>query len=1343
MTEAPRIYVADTKLNKLEQKEIEFVQGLFKKTFTSFGESLPRVFWMRDQEGGSAIISNVAVVAPTEWQQQFQPVSRSYIPDHNVSETDLQVVTWVVKSKRSVNFDAYVTMITGLCDYQKERAARMSQQVRGDLLSVEEEGLTRLNDPKGLVCEELKQSLTIGPYEDGDTSSPEILAYIDARIYYLRNLLDSGLFDDTNFCQTILLVMSTLMSQVPTRQRLASVKVMAGTLTELRDDLTHLIENVMMFLLLGCQEPESLSLPASARFSASGLSSSTLAQAISGGITGLRVRPVTEAGLKQILESPSGICVQILTFHRVFYRLFPSTSGIRMEFDENPFFYFKDSCAHPIVPPLATPNQYSHYGKTLVSTIQQNPAHIDKLVCIHGWLLELARLVVHSDNLIYISGTSPSLLGYRPVVKAVERTLRAQEDYVIAIADSINQLRQLTKQHPNIYEVSTNLVRSLSVLTHRCSEKSQKLQKQLKSSLFRCRSPETSAVLPLEIQDLILQSSILSGKSEIFLNVRPQAVDFSAPARALQPLSVVPTHSLDWDQVLHRVRRRQLSLYKRELQSKALPLLQAPSTSFEPSPITSRVPPPPPPPSLMLDSTTTSPTIPNTTSGLSPSKLTSTNRARAYSPTTMKNFLTYLEKEIHSSGMASDLKNVEAITIVASAPVVLKGRELTKAERLFIRAMAKNWSTEEQPAIVSRHYQTQGELHLHNGNPLLAIECFTRALELLPQRAELAHAIATARSSSPVLIFSQRSAGLETGEVACQLLLCQTLTHVDLTGNQLGSLAIPSLFTVFRWLPDLTTLSLGSNHINDEGLKSVVAFLNDSALTQLDISSNNITSTGAQHLAAALVTNRTLQHLDVSGNHIEEVGASAFCVAWFSNAHSALEVLDLRNTGLDSAISVDTMRGWIKQSNVSDAKDKDLEEIEVGDEGSNLKAHRRTEIQSSVSFETVDNLGRWLLVSLSKQVQVELTLEEGLLPLRGRLIPPHRDSLVEAVQQIQDELTYVSPCPIWSNGGFDVSQPQLQEFFEQRFNSHVSSESSLNQRSISPQNSPNSVEPLYKGPSLLRWFCALEASRPRKPTPDVDRACRDLLRVLYNYQIERCQSIGEWLSVKDHFALNDPMNAFCEEWKDWLLRLYSGAKLTDEMDRVSNRLTFLHELSGLCSGIRAQVVTDSSGRRRMGPRVPFAPRQWPSLLPLASPQFTALLEQMSNILVQYLTCEQMEHVRKSYYSPVSSIVLSAPHLLEVCLLFLFLVYRNPAIASPAECTSLSIALLRANLRDNLDFAKPAHSSSGQLFMHLLKSSPLEFFFPSVLQVPSLDLAVIDFENPFWDPSGAPRLPRGV
>lgn len=53
-----------------------------------------------------------------------------------------------------------------------------------------------------------------------------------------------------------------------------------------------------------------------------------------------------------------------------------------------------------------------------------------------------------------------------------------------------------------------------------------------------------------------------------------------------------------------------------------------------------------------------------------------------------------------------------------------------------------------------------------------------------------------------------------------------------------------------------------------------------------------------------LTTNIFLKQLNVSGNPLQEAGAAALCFACFANVQSAMELLDLRDTGLDPALSV-------------------------------------------------------------------------------------------------------------------------------------------------------------------------------------------------------------------------------------------------------------------------------------------------------------------------------------------------------------------------------------------------------------------------------------------------------
>src|SRR6185437_6437637 len=60
------------------------------------------------------------------------------------------------------------------------------------------------------------------------------------------------------------------------------------------------------------------------------------------------------------------------------------------------------------------------------------------------------------------------------------------------------------------------------------------------------------------------------------------------------------------------------------------------------------------------------------------------------------------------------------------------------------------------------------------------------------------------------------------------------------------------------------------------------------------------------------------------------------------------------------------------------------------------------------------------------------------------------------------------------SGGFEASQPQLLEFFQQRMHSHIVDPLNLSVRA------PPSPSRTLRGSSLLRWFCELEVPLKKK-----------------------------------------------------------------------------------------------------------------------------------------------------------------------------------------------------------------------------------------------------------------------
>jgi hypothetical protein len=92
----------------------------------------------------------------------------------------------------------------------------------------------------------------------------------------------------------------------------------------------------------------------------------------------------------------------------------------------------------------------------------------------------------------------------------------------------------------------------------------------------------------------------------------------------------------------------------------------------------------------------------------------------------------------------------------------------------------------------------------------------------------------------------------------------------------------------------LTTLSLSSNSIGDEGCEHLGTFLaKNRTVTNLDISSNFIAVNGSMALAEGMKSNSTLSTLNLRNNSIGNKGCTSFSV--MLKANTALRFLDLGN----------------------------------------------------------------------------------------------------------------------------------------------------------------------------------------------------------------------------------------------------------------------------------------------------------------------------------------------------------------------------------------------------------------------------------------------------------------
>ena len=119
-----------------------------------------------------------------------------------------------------------------------------------------------------------------------------------------------------------------------------------------------------------------------------------------------------------------------------------------------------------------------------------------------------------------------------------------------------------------------------------------------------------------------------------------------------------------------------------------------------------------------------------------------------------------------------------------------------------------------------------------------------------------------------------------------------TLTILDLSKQDIGTSGASALATALQRNSILTQLNLSSNRIGNSAVNKLAAALqHNSSLTTLDLFGNEIGASGASGLATALQHNSSLTTLDLSGNEIGDLGACGLAAALQHN--SSLTSLDL------------------------------------------------------------------------------------------------------------------------------------------------------------------------------------------------------------------------------------------------------------------------------------------------------------------------------------------------------------------------------------------------------------------------------------------------------------------
>ncbi|XP_078251373.1 NACHT, LRR and PYD domains-containing protein 3-like isoform X4 [Rhinoraja longicauda] len=99
--------------------------------------------------------------------------------------------------------------------------------------------------------------------------------------------------------------------------------------------------------------------------------------------------------------------------------------------------------------------------------------------------------------------------------------------------------------------------------------------------------------------------------------------------------------------------------------------------------------------------------------------------------------------------------------------------------------------------------------------------------------------------------------------------------------------------------PSLTELELSGNNLGDSGVKLVSAALRnpDCKIQRLELCSVGLTDSGAEDLASALSTNRSLTELDLSGNNLGDSGVKPVSAA-LRNPDCKIQRLELDSVGL-------------------------------------------------------------------------------------------------------------------------------------------------------------------------------------------------------------------------------------------------------------------------------------------------------------------------------------------------------------------------------------------------------------------------------------------------------------
>ena len=140
------------------------------------------------------------------------------------------------------------------------------------------------------------------------------------------------------------------------------------------------------------------------------------------------------------------------------------------------------------------------------------------------------------------------------------------------------------------------------------------------------------------------------------------------------------------------------------------------------------------------------------------------------------------------------------------------------------------------------------------------------------------------------------------------IIVCNSyLQEIDIQASNLQTMGAIIIAQALQKISSLTTLYINDNHITDEAADDIAAVISCNAMQVLDVSNNNLKTTGVKKLAKSLQNACTLTNLYMSNNNITDSAADDIAVAISCNPH--LKEFDIGENKLEG-------RGAIKLAKV-------------------------------------------------------------------------------------------------------------------------------------------------------------------------------------------------------------------------------------------------------------------------------------------------------------------------------------------------------------------------------------------------------------------------------------------